>query len=65
LIGPLSPIAPDVVGRTRDEADKLAGLEFENSRLRQLVIDLMLEKIKLEEACPEFHRLRDETSQRR
>jgi hypothetical protein len=33
--------------------------------LRQLVIDLMLEKIKLEEAFPEFHRLRDETSQRR
>jgi hypothetical protein len=40
----------EIAGRTRGEADKLAELELENSRLRQLVIDLMLEKIKLEEA---------------
>jgi hypothetical protein len=37
-------------GQMRGEVDKIAELELENSRLRQLVIDLMLEKIKLEEA---------------
>jgi hypothetical protein len=40
----------EIAGRMRGEADKIAELEFENSRLRQLVIDLMLERIKLEEA---------------
>jgi hypothetical protein len=40
----------EIAGRTRGEADKIAELELENSRLRQRVIDLMLEKIKFEEA---------------
>jgi putative transposase len=51
--------------RTRDAGDRITELQLENSRLRRLVTDLLLEKIKLEEACPEFHRIRDETSQRR
>jgi putative transposase len=36
--------------RTRGEGDQIAELELENSRLRRLVTDLLLEKIKLEEA---------------
>jgi hypothetical protein len=40
----------EIAGRTRGEAAKISELELENSRLRQLVIDLMLEKIKLEDA---------------
>jgi hypothetical protein len=33
-----------------DAGDEIAELELENSRLRRLVTDLLLEKIKLEEA---------------
>ena len=33
------------------KGDQLGELQLENSRLRQLVADLMLEKIKLEEAA--------------
>jgi hypothetical protein len=40
----------EIAGRTRGEADKISELELENSRLRQLVIDLMLEKVQFEEA---------------
>jgi transposase-like protein len=36
--------------RTRGGRDRIAELQLENSRLRQLVTDLLLEKIKLEEA---------------
>ena len=36
--------------RTRSGGDRMAELQFENSRLRRLVTDLLLEKIKLEEA---------------
>ena len=36
--------------RTRDGAHRIAELQLENSRLRRLVTDLLLEKIKLEEA---------------
>jgi putative transposase len=36
--------------RTRGGGDRIAELELENSRLRRLVTDLLLEKIKLEEA---------------
>jgi hypothetical protein len=36
--------------RTRGGGDRTAELQFENSRLRRLVTDLLLEKIKLEEA---------------
>jgi hypothetical protein len=35
----------EIADRTRGEADKIAELELENSRLRQWVIDLMLEKL--------------------
>jgi len=36
--------------RTPGGGDRMAELQFENSRLRRLVTDLLLEKIKLEEA---------------
>jgi putative transposase len=36
--------------RTRGGRDRIAELELENSRLRRLVTDLLLEKIVLEEA---------------
>ena len=37
--------------RTRGTDDRIAELQLENSRLRRLVTDLLLEKIKLEEAA--------------
>ena len=37
--------------RTRGGGDRIAELQLENSRLRRLVTDLLLEKIKLEEAA--------------
>ena len=37
--------------RTRDADGRTAELQLENSRLRRLVTDLLLEKIKLEEAA--------------
>jgi putative transposase len=37
--------------RTRSGDDRIAELHLENSRLRRLVTDLLLEKIKLEEAA--------------
>ena len=36
---------------TRGRGDRIAELQFENSWLRRLVTDLLLEKIKLEEAA--------------
>jgi transposase-like protein len=43
----------------RREGDRIAELQLENSRLRRLVTDLLLEKIKLEEAAQkqEFDRV--------
>src|SRR5215469_8140410 len=38
-------------GQTRGSGDRIAELQLENSRLRRLVTDLILEKIKLEEAA--------------
>ena len=38
------------LGRTRGGGDRIVELQLENSRLRRLVTDLLLEKIKLEEA---------------
>jgi putative transposase len=38
--------------RTPGGGDRIAELQLENSRLRRLVTDLLLEKIKLEEALP-------------
>jgi hypothetical protein len=40
----------EIADRTRGEDDQIAELELENSRLRRQVTDLLLEKIKLEEA---------------
>ena len=37
--------------RTRGWRNRIAELQFENLRLRQLVTDLLLEKIRLEEAA--------------
>jgi hypothetical protein len=37
--------------RTPGEGDRIAELQLENSRLRRLVTDLLLEKLKLEEAA--------------
>ncbi|HKB22930.1 MAG TPA: helix-turn-helix domain-containing protein [Methyloceanibacter sp.] len=37
--------------RTRGADDRIAELQLENSRLRRLVTDLLLEKIKFEEAA--------------
>jgi transposase-like protein len=37
--------------RMRRGGDRIAKLQLENSRLRRLVTDLLLEKIKLEEAA--------------
>jgi putative transposase len=38
-------------GSTRAAAARIAELQLENARLRKLVTDLLLEKIKLEEAA--------------
>jgi len=38
-------------GRTPGGGNRIAELQLENSRLRRLVTDLLLEKIKLEEAA--------------
>jgi transposase-like protein len=50
--------------RTCGGRDRIAELQLENSRLRRLVTDLLLERIKLEEAAPrqKFSASRDETS---
>ena len=38
-------------GQTRGGCDRIAELQLEKSRLRRLVTDLLLEKIKLEESA--------------
>src|SRR5215831_135928 len=38
-------------GQTRGGGDRIAELQLENSRLRRLVTDLLLEKINLEETA--------------
>jgi putative transposase len=38
-------------GQTHGGGDRIAELQLENSRLRRLVTDLLLEKIKLEESA--------------
>ena len=50
---PHGPQPPHGVGKpngARGRGDRIAELQLENSRLRRLVTDLLLEKIKLEEA---------------
>ena len=37
--------------RLRGEGDRIAELQLENLRLRRLVTDLLLEKVKLEESA--------------
>jgi putative transposase len=46
--------------RKRDAGDRITELQLENSRLRRLVTDLLLEKLKLEEAAQGQKRPRDE-----
>jgi transposase len=52
---PQSALVATVEGRepdrTRGADDRIAELQLENSRLRRLVTDLLLEKVKLEEAA--------------
>ena len=48
LVAPHEASRPD---RTRGGGDQIAELQLENSRLRRLVTDLLLEKIKIEEAA--------------
>ena len=50
---PVSVVTPEAKEphRTRGGGDRAAELQLENSRLRRLVTDLLLEKIKLEEAA--------------
>jgi hypothetical protein len=48
LVATPGPREPD---RMRGTDDRIAELQFENSRLRRLVTDLLLEKIKVEEAA--------------
>ena len=45
--------------RMRRGGDRIAELQLENSRLRRLVTDLLLEKIKLEEAGGTFGQVND------
>src|SRR5215471_1358706 len=45
--------------RMRRGGDQIAELQLENSRLRRLVTDLLLEKIKLEEAGGTFVQVND------
>ena len=44
--------------RTRGVDDRIAELQLENSRLRRLVTDLLLEKIRLEETAQDQSSLR-------
>jgi putative transposase len=49
-----TPAAPEEVARFEEELGsrpRLAELELENSRLRRLVTDLLLEKVRLEETA--------------
>jgi putative transposase len=48
LVATPGPREPD---RTRGTDDWIAELQLENSRLRRLVTDLLLEKIKVEDAA--------------
>ena len=52
--GRVRPAATHEAGqpdRTRGGDDRISELQLKNSRLRRLVTDLLLEKIKLEEAA--------------
>jgi len=49
--GPQSAHEAGQSDRTRGGRDRIAELQLENSRLRRLVTDLLLGKVKLEEAA--------------
>src|SRR5215831_7643404 len=49
--GPQPAYVADQHGWARGGGDRIAELQLENSRLRRLVTDLLLEKIKLEETA--------------
>jgi transposase-like protein len=51
LPGPQAAHEAGQPDRTRGADGRIAELELENARLRRLVTDLLLEKIKLEEAA--------------
>src|SRR6266478_4851253 len=51
LPGPQPALEAGEPDRSRGGRDRIAELQLENSRLRQLVTDLLLEKIKLEGAA--------------
>ncbi len=46
--------APAVQISDAVQLERIASLELENSRLRRLVTDLLLEKLKLEQAAPQI-----------
>ena len=46
----------DEPNRRRSGDDRVTELQLENSRLRRLVTDILLETIKLKEGCPERRR---------
>jgi hypothetical protein len=48
MVAPLAAGAPPELGP--DHRERIAELQLENSRLRRLLTDLLLEKLKLEEA---------------
>ena len=58
LVATHEAVNPDWIRRG---GDRIAELQLENSRLRRLVTDLLLEKIKLEEAAQSqsFHRTKE------
>jgi putative transposase len=55
LVAPHEASRPD---RTRGGGDQIAELQLENSRLRRLLTDLLLEKIKIEEEAAQGQNLR-------
>ena len=48
---PVAPARHISSAEAHEEAERIAELKLENSRLRRLVTDLMLEKLSLEEAA--------------
>jgi transposase-like protein len=46
-----APAGPETAHGTRGQGSRIAELQLENRRLRRLVTDLLLEKIKLEEGA--------------
>jgi len=63
---PASVVIPDGKEADRADEDRIAQLLLENSRLRRLITDLLLERIKREEAVQSQRAvaLREESSQR-